>query len=156
MSIDISDYLVPDGVLLGCEAVDANEVIGLLADHLQKAAIVKPTYGAAVINREAIMPTGLPLGDGFAVAVPHTDPEHVISSGVAMATLSKPVMFGSMDDPEKKIPVSVVFELALRSKDEQIEMLTAIGQLLQDEGRLRRLSSASSTEEVASILNSTH
>lgn len=153
MSFRVSSYLVPEGVILGQEAANANDVIGLLADHLRRARIVHPSYGSAAIAREATMPTGLPLGDGFAVAVPHTDPEHVITSGIALATLKSPVLFGSMDDPEAKIPVHIVFALALRSKDEQIDMLNAIGRLLQDGERLKRLSAANSAEEVASLLD---
>ena len=153
MSTQLSTYLVPGAVTVGSTASTADEVIGLLADHLETAGVVHPSYRAAVIAREAEMPTGLPLEDGFAVAVPHTDPEHVKTSGIAMATLAEPVEFASMEDPETRLQVRVVFALALRSKDEQIAMLTAIGELLQDSARLRQLSAANSPEDAARLLD---
>lgn len=153
MSNPLSTYLVPGAVAFGSTASSSDEVIGLLADHLETAGVVHPSYRAAVIAREAQMPTGLPLEDGFAVAVPHTDPEHVKTSGIAMATLAEPVEFGSMDDPDKRLQVKVVFALALRSKDEQIAMLTAIGELLQDGTRLRQLSAANNPEDAARLLD---
>lgn len=148
----LTDYLVPDGLFLNQSAANANEVIGLLADHLEKANVVRVTYGPAVMAREATMPTGLPLTDDMAVAVPHTDPEHVIGSGIAVAVLRGPVAFGSMDDPATTLPVRIVFALALRSKDEQIEMLRAVGSLLQDGERLHRLAAANTVEEAQALL----
>ena len=72
--------------------------------------------------REASMPTGLPLGGDLNIAVPHTDPEHVVTPSLALATLVRPVSFGSMDDPDEQIPVGVVMMLALADKNAQIDM----------------------------------
>ncbi|MDA4633637.1 PTS sugar transporter subunit IIA, partial [Escherichia coli] len=71
---------------------------------------------AAVLAREAALPTGLPLGLDNNVAIPHTDPEHVLKPGLAMATLCRPVAFCNMEDPEEKLQVSVVFLMALNDK----------------------------------------
>lgn len=152
MTQSFASFIVPDGVMVNQSAANADEVIGLLADHLLKSETVRDSYGQAVRDRERVLPTGLPVGEGFAVAVPHTDPEHVLTSGIAVATLREPVLFGSMEDPETKLPVRIVFALALRSKDEQIEMLTAIGRLLQDSERLERMTRAQSSDEVAVLL----
>lgn len=151
----LTEYLVPDGLFLGQTAANANEVIGLLADHLEKTRTVRDSYGPAVLAREAIMPTGLPLNDSIAVAVPHTDPEHVLDSGIAVAILKRPVSFGSMDDPDKTLPVRIVFALALRSKDEQLEMLLAVGKLLQDAERLQKLAAANTVDEARALLAGT-
>lgn len=99
------------------------------------------------------MPTGLPMEDGLAVAVPHTDPQHVIRSGIAIATLAEPVAFASMDDPDNQLAVRVVFALALKSKDEQIGMLQSIGRLLQDGERIRKLMDASGPQEAMALLS---
>ncbi len=152
MTQNFASFIVPDGVMVNRSAADADEVIGILADHLLKSDAVRPSYADAVRARERMMPTGLPVGGDFAVAVPHTDPEHVLASGIAMATLSEPVMFGSMEDPDTELPVRIVFALALRSKDEQIEMLTAIGRLLQDGEKLSKLTMAANPAEVAALL----
>lgn len=149
---EVSQYLVPEGVFTGLSPAGAEEVIGTLAAYLQKNGNVGPGWAAAACAREAVLPTGLPLGGGIAVAVPHTDPEHVLASGVAVAVLAAPVGFGSMDDPDTKLPVRAVFALALKSKHEQIEMLQAIVTLLQDEERLRNLIAAATPSEARAVL----
>jgi PTS system galactitol-specific IIA component len=149
----LSEYVVPGGIFLHQAHTQADQVIGLLADHLERRGVVRPSYAGAVKAREAIMPTGLPLAEGFAVAVPHTDPEHVLTSGIALAVLDGSAPFCSMDDPDTKLPVRVVFALALRSKDEQIEMLQAIGGLLQNPAKLKKLTTVNSIEEALALLD---
>ncbi|MEH0070865.1 PTS sugar transporter subunit IIA [Pannonibacter sp. Pt2-lr] len=153
MTQSLADCVVEDGIFLKTQAQDATSVIGLLAGHLRDKGLVADTYVQAVIDREKVMPTGLPMEDGLAVAVPHTDPQHVIRSGIAIATLAAPVAFASMDDPDNQLAVQVVFALALKSKDEQIGMLQSIGRLLQDGARIRKLIEASDPQDARALLN---
>lgn len=51
MSNPLSTYLVPGAVAFGSTASSSDEVIGLLADHLETAGVVHPSYRAAVIAR---------------------------------------------------------------------------------------------------------
>ncbi|ALV26721.1 PTS sugar transporter subunit IIA [Pannonibacter sp. Q-1] len=153
MTQSLADCVAEDGIFLKAQAQDATSVIGLLAGHLRAKGLVADTYVQAVIDREKVMPTGLPMEDGLAVAVPHTDPQHVIRSGIAIATLAEPVAFASMDDPDNQLAVRVVFALALKSKDEQIGMLQSIGRLLQDGERIRKLMDASGPQEAMALLS---
>ena len=47
-----------------------------IADRLYKKGLVKETFGQALIDREAVFPTGLKT-ETFEIAIPHTDVEHV-------------------------------------------------------------------------------
>lgn len=145
-------YLDPRAICPRIVASDSTEVINLLAERLRMIGCVEESYARAVIDREAVMPTGLPLADDVAVAVPHTDPEHVIAPALAMATLAKPVVFKSMEDPDRDLAVTVVFALALRDKNEQIEMLQTIAATLQDAEIMRRIADAASVAEIAAAL----
>lgn len=147
--IALSDCLSPYDVFANLKVETANEVIGLMADHRHKGGTVKASYRDAVERREQSMPTGLPLEDGLAVAMPHTDPEHVRKSSFAVASLSSPVTFRSMDDPDKELSVRLIFMLALRSKEEQLETLVTIGQLLQSQQTLLHMLEAETGEEIA-------
>lgn len=147
-SMNTTTFLSQEDIFTGLVARDANEVIGQLADHLLSRGKVRSSYRGAVEERERTMPTGLPLEDGLAVAVPHTDPEHVIASGAAVATLKEPVTFRSMDDPDKELPVRLVFMLALHSKEQQLEMLSAIGGLIQDNKTLQSLCEAQDSGQI--------
>lgn len=142
----------PGAIVLGVEADDRETVIRLLADRLQRGGYVKSSFADAVIAREAAMPTGLPLGRAVNVAVPHTDPEHVLKPGIALATLARPVAFANMEDPDEAVEVGLVFLMALNDKDRQIEMLQQIMETIQSEAAIAGLMRATSLEDVAAIL----
>ncbi|WP_048648671.1 PTS sugar transporter subunit IIA [Nitratireductor soli] len=142
----------PGAIALGVEADDRETVIRLLADRLQRGGYVKSSFADAVIAREAAMPTGLPLGRAVNVAVPHTDPEHVLKPGIALATLARPVAFANMEDPDEVVEVGLVFLMALNDKDRQIEMLQQIIETIQSEAAIAGLMQAASLEDVAAIL----
>jgi PTS system galactitol-specific IIA component len=148
MASILNRYFDPQALCLRISARTAEEVIGQLATKLEEIGAVKPSYRSAVISREAEIPTGLPLADDFAVAVPHTDREHVLRPGFALATLAQPVAFRSMEDPDQQLPVRVVFALAITNKNEQIEMLQAVMELLQDAPTIRRIADATSASEI--------
>ncbi|MGD0183893.1 MAG: PTS sugar transporter subunit IIA [Roseiarcus sp.] len=144
----MSQYFDPRALCLRISARTAEEVIAQLADKLEEIGVVKPSYRAAAISREAAIPTGLPLAPDFAVAVPHTDREHVLRPGFALGTLTEAVPFRSMENPDEELPVRVVFALAITDKNEQIDMLQAVAELLQDPPTIRRIADAKSASEI--------
>ena len=148
MASILNRYFDPRALCLRISARTAEEVITQLAAKLEEIGTVKPSYRSAVISREAEIPTGLPLAEDLAVAVPHTDREHVLRPGFGLATLVEPVPFRSMDNPDAELPVRVVFALAVTDKNEQIDMLQAVAALLQDAPNVRRIADATSVSEI--------
>jgi PTS system galactitol-specific IIA component len=153
MAVDFRSILSPQAMCLGVSAQSSDEVIALLGERLIAMGKVKPDYVEALIDRERTMPTGLPLG-AINVAVPHSDPAHVLAPAIALATLTESVSFASMDDPDEKLPVQIVIALALNDKDAQIEMLQAVAGLIQSPGALAALASARTPDEVFAALPS--
>lgn len=152
MANELMNNLNPGAIVLGVEAESDQAVIRLLADRLEKLGYVHPSFVGAVLAREAVLPTGLPLGGDNNVAVPHTDPEHVIRPGLALATLVKAVSFSNMEDPDEKLAVRVVFLMALNDKDKQIEMLQEIAATIQSPQSIAALVNARSVEDVRAVL----
>lgn len=152
MPLALSQYLDPATTMVQIAVANRDEAIALLGAKLEGRGLVKPSFVSAAIERERVMPTGLPLADGINVAVPHTEPEHVVAPGLAVATLVQPVPFGSMDDPEQMLPVSVVFVMALSERKAQIEMLQSIAEVIQDRSTLDGLLAARSAAEVLAVL----
>ncbi len=130
--VPLGDYLVPQAVVLGMEAQNAEEVIRKLGTELLNAGFVRDSFVDAVIDREKTMPTGLPLGGEYNAAIPHADVEHVIMSGVGIATLKRPVAFHNMLTPEETVDIQLVFILALDRPGAQVKMLQGIAAILQN------------------------
>ncbi|TGV92775.1 PTS sugar transporter subunit IIA, partial [Mesorhizobium sp. M2D.F.Ca.ET.145.01.1.1] len=84
MSDGLMQLLDPEAIVLGSDASTNEEIIRILAGRLEALGYVKSSYADAVVRREMTIPTGLPLERADNVAVPHTDPEHVLKPGIAM------------------------------------------------------------------------
>jgi len=152
MATSLFNSLTADAILLGVEAKTNEEVIRLLASRLHQLGYVKDSYADAVVKREQSMPTGLPLERTGNVAVPHTDPEHVLKAAIAMATLKTPVDFANMEDPEETVGVGTVFLLAINDKDKQIETLQSIMGAIQSPEILDGLKLAQTTDDLKKLL----
>jgi len=153
MSQSLAGQIEREAIETRVDAASSEEVIRLLAARLEKLGYVRPGFAEAVLAREASMPTGLPMGRDSNVAVPHTDPEHVLKPGIALATLSHPVDFANMEDSEEAVPVGLVFMLALNDKDKQIEMLQQIMLTIQDETLSQKLLDAGTPDELLALLD---
>jgi len=116
-----------------------------------KEGYVKETFIQSTIEREKEFSTGLPLGQ-VNIALPHTDSIHVIKQGIALGTLEKPVDFRVMGDPEKIIPVRLVFLLAIKEDKDQVKVLKKLIDVLQIPSIINCLLSAESAIEIKEVL----
>lgn len=154
--MNILDFLTPGLVSLHLEAADSKDVITHLGNLLREAGYVHESFVDAALDRESRLPTGLPLSGDVNAAIPHTDVEHVIKPGLAMATLSTPVTFQNMISPEEAVSCRLVFVMALDQPKAQIEMLQEIAAVLQNPSIIERLMSADDFEEVQAGFSKVH
>lgn len=139
-------------IVLNMEANTSNEVIESLGSLMLSQNYVKESYVKAVLERERTLPTGLNIGD-FCVAIPHTDSGHVNQSNIAVATLEKPVEFRSMIDPEEKINVQLVFLLAIKDPNAQVQLLKSLMSVFQNKELLMKLQNSKTKEETIGLLD---
>jgi PTS system galactitol-specific IIA component len=147
--------LEPKAVRLDLEARDANEIVSILGESLFDAGYVLETFVEAALTRESELPTGLPLAGDYNAAIPHTDIEHVLKPGLALATLTKPVVFHNMVNPEEEVPVQLVILMALDEAKAQVEMLQEIASVLQNSQVITRIMQAQDFHEVQVVLSET-
>ncbi len=150
--IKILELLEPAATGFQLKAGTSTEVIAYLGKLLVAAGYVRASFIDAAVSREKELPTGLPLNGSINAAIPHTDVEHVIKPGLAMATLAQPVIFQNMAVPDESVPVQLVFLLALDKPKAQIEMLQEIAGLLQQPDIVAGLTEANNFEEVKKLL----
>jgi len=125
------------------------EVIALLASRL--GAHVAATFAAAALAREKRSPTGLPF-EGIAVAIPHAEPEHVVSPAVVIASLAAPVAFRQMGSPGVRVSVGLVVMPALSAKEQAAAGLSQIIELMQSAGIREALMRATSEDEMRAAM----
>jgi len=148
----LEEYIVPEAISLGLDAASAEEVIRNLGGKLMNAGFVRESFIEAVLAREMKMPTGLPLNGYYNAAIPHTDIEHVIKSGIGIATLVKPVVFQNIISPDEKVDVRLVFILAIEQPKSLIEMLQEFAGLLQNPQLVADLMHAQHLDQVHETL----
>ena len=139
-------------VKIGIEGSDKTEVLKNMARMLVDAGYVKESYIDGILKREKIFPTGIPL-DGYGIALPHTDIEHVNSPMVAVATLKEPIEFNCMGGGEEdKVDVKIVFMLAMKDGNEQLPMLQSLMDIIQDNELIKDICESTDNELLASLL----
>ncbi|HEX2980667.1 MAG TPA: PTS sugar transporter subunit IIA [Anaerolineaceae bacterium] len=145
------DFFDEKITLLHLHATTADEAILSLGDILLEHSYVKPTFTQNVLAREKEFATGLPLGE-INVALPHTDSIHVHKQGIAVGVLDDPVDFHMMGKPEATLPVRLVFMLAIKENNDQIDMLQMFANVLQQPEFVQAILSAQSTPDVVNSL----
>lgn len=141
----------PSLILLQQKARDADDIIRTLSDRLNAFGAVDAGYGQATIDRERKHPTGLPTKP-FGIAFPHADAEGVLQSSLAVATLKEPVGFHNMGDPEEILEVKIVFLLANRDPEEQVQALRKLAEVFGQPEKLEDLRSQAHAAEAADWL----
>jgi galactitol PTS system EIIA component len=141
-----------DLVCLNVEAASDMEVINLLAGKLHASGLVSADYGRLTCERELEHPTGLPTKP-FCIAIPHADPDGVVQSSLAFASLKTPVKFKSMEDPDIALDVHLVIMLANNSPEEQIQTLRNLAILFSTSEKIQDLKNQPTVEKTTAWLD---
>jgi PTS system galactitol-specific IIA component len=129
----------------------AEAAVRALARELHRAGHVKETFEAAAVQRERRSPTGLPF-EGGAVALPHAEPEHVVSHALAIATLVRPVKFREMGSPAIQLDVALIVMPALTAKEQAAAGLAGVIEMLQDASLRAALTEASDADAMRALV----
>ncbi|MDO5662335.1 MAG: PTS sugar transporter subunit IIA [Brachybacterium sp.] len=140
-------HLIDGAAIARLEASTAEEVLRALADRLDAAGAVTGSFTESVLAREQKYPTGLPTV--VPTAIPHTDPEHVLTPGIAVATLARSVAFGEMGSSDRQVPAELVVMLVLNDPSAQLEALQTLISRLQDEAAVRQVLDAADDADLA-------
>lgn len=111
-------------------AGEAQSLLRLMAEQAVEQGYARPSFPDAVVAREKEFPTGLPTP--VPVAIPHSDPEHVLRPGLAVAYLDPPVEFVEMASDGTTLPCRLAVMLLVTSPPEQVEVLNRVVGVFQD------------------------
>lgn len=155
MQFTLIDLLKIEHVLVGVQAASAQEAIQKLAAALVHTGHVTPEFTDDVWKREQTYPTGLPT-QPMAVAIPHADPEHVEQSAVCIGILKSPVGFSQMGtDGSAILDVRLIFLLAIKEREKQVEMIQQLITLIQTGSLLEGLAKVKDPAEAMTLIQRT-
>lgn len=137
--------------VIDLDVPDAASVLTALAERAEAAGWVRPTFLAALLERERAYPTGLPTA--IPVAIPHADVEHVIAPGLGIARLASPVDFGEMGAVDSVVAARFVVLILVSKPHEQVELLTTLIGVFQHDGWFDRISAATSVDELVTAFS---
>lgn len=126
------------------------EALTELANELYRVRAVTKEYAPAILKRESSFPTGL-MTQTMGVAIPHCDPDKVIVPQIGFMRLKESITFHQMGD-NTKIPVNMIFMLALKQSDSQLTMLQKLMVLFQNQEAMNTLQSITSIDEFILVM----
>jgi PTS system galactitol-specific IIA component len=147
----IEDILKADCIIDKLEAATKEEALSAMCKVLLSKGYVKDSFPAAILEREKLYPSGLPM-EGHKIAIPHTDAEHVNESVILFARLAKPIEFSSMGDPDEKLQVQLISMFALKEKKQIGFLLEVLINAYSDNDVLDAMLKAPSAKEMYDIL----
>lgn len=136
-------------VIMDCIADTAEEAIFQLCEKMKAQGMVKDTYCQAVVEREREYPTGVPTAY-YDVAIPHSQSDHVMIPGIAVAKMHRSVQFYSMGAEDEPLQAEIVILLAVKDPDSQLNMLRSLMGLFENENAMLTIREA---KDVAAVCN---
>lgn len=113
---------------------------------LVELGYVKESLSEAIRAREEKYPTALPT-QPEAIAIPHSDVEHIIKPFIAPTRLMTPVDWREMGNDENVHPVRYIFMLGFLDKDGHVDVLQVLLKNFMDPVFMASLDAASSEDE---------
>lgn len=141
-------YFDENLVVIDLEATDNKDALTKLATVLKEKDVVKDSFTTAILKRETVYPTGL-MCEELAVAIPHTDAEHVNKQAIAVAILKEPVQFVQMGTENDLVDVKIMFMMAIKEPHKQMDFLQALMFAFMSKDKLTMLSNCKTTHEAA-------
>ena len=138
-------------VLTDSHAHTKEDIIRQLSECLYQEGYVKESFEKAVMTREERFPTGLKIGR-YNVAIPHTEPEYVNTSSIAIATLNQRINFQRMDNYDEEVGVDIVLLLALNQGHTHMEALSSIINMCQKEDVIDTFMKTKDKREIVNIV----
>jgi PTS system galactitol-specific IIA component len=132
-------------------AESRDEALKMLAEEFMKSGVAKDTFYEGILSREKVFATGLSLNN-MCVAIPHTDPEHVNRTQIGFMSLDAPVEFIEMGTEDKKIPVTMMFMLALKEAHQQLDMLMKLMDAFQNDELMEKFAAADNFDDYYSLI----
>ena len=148
MSELLNQALAEGSISVRATASNWKQAIELAGEALVRSNRTTAEYTQAMVQAFEELGPYMVIAPGIALA--HARPSAaVLGRGLALITLSEPVVFGS----EANDPVRLVIGLAAVDHDSHIDLMAALSELLMDVMKVNMLLQAENVEQVRELLS---
>ncbi|PAB00348.1 PTS sugar transporter subunit IIA [Enterococcus canintestini] len=137
---------------LNLDVKDQVDFFNKVSDRLLVQNVVEDSFKEAITEREKRYPTGLQL-ENFAIAIPHTDVDHVKEAFVAVNRLKTPINFYQMGTDDLIVSVKEILVLGIKDPKNQVGLLSELMEVFSDIEFLEKYQSANSNEEIKNLID---
>lgn len=131
-------------VRTGINFSSCQHALAHIGEEMLAKGVVHESYPQALIEREAMFPTGIAL-ERHAVAIPHCEAVHAKSPAIYLIRPETPVNFQQADDDEE-IAVSLIIALIVENPTAQLKLLRRLFSELQNPNTIEALLNAPDAE----------
>lgn len=132
-----------DVLRVGLDVQEWQQAVREIGAVMVDAGLTKATYTEAMINTIQQLGPYAVIAPG--IAMPHARPEDgVVKTGFALATLKTPVEFGNSEND----PVDIVVAFSAIDKENHVEALVHIANLLSDQQAVNQIRHSETIEQL--------
>ncbi|ADO50497.1 PTS sugar transporter subunit IIA [[Enterobacter] lignolyticus] len=152
-SVQDCGYFPPQLIFLDKAYVNTAAFFSAVFRELSAGGYVRETFLQAIIERENAYPTGLPTLP-VAIALPHTDPQHVVRPFISVTRLSQPLAWHEMGNDEHILQVHFIVLLGFVDHSSHLMVLQKLMDCLADEQAIQRLCDIAEVDDFLCTLKS--
>ncbi len=125
-----NDLFKKDLIFTDFRCIDKYDCFEKVAEQLEQKGYVRNSFENAIKERESNYPTGLYINP-YQVAIPHTDPEHVLKAFIAVVKPRERLKFFEMGSEKHEINAHILFILGITKSERQVILLQNLIELFQ-------------------------
>lgn len=124
-----------EALFLNIDAKSQDEILDYVYQKMHQMGYVTAEFQEALKERERKYPTGLP-GPICDIALPHTDPEYVVTPFIAVVTTKTGIPFVQMASKDIYLKSRIIFVLGFKTGKYQVKILQTLIRLFIQENEL--------------------
>lgn len=147
------DLIKEELIQLDWQVTDREDFFQQMVTKLEKLGYVRPSFRQAILKREEKYPTALPTAPE-AIAIPHSDIEHVITPFIAVTRLATAVEWHEMGNNDATHPVRYIFMLGFTHDDGHVKVLQLLLKNFMAPHYMERLNTATTETDFFAAVRS--
>lgn len=128
----------PELVFFDFESTTRDEFFVELGERLMPLGYIQDSWLDAVSERERLYPTGL-QSPTIALAIPHTDPQHIKVPYIAVIKPKVPIEFEAMAGIGDPVQARLIINLGVLRDGGQVEVLQNLMNVFMDDETARHI-----------------